>query len=242
MSGFLCTLGVLCGESSCCQGIQSEGHFYIPFAIHRAAGAYNAAVLVSEFFWIAWVPLPVNWASNQWRDMKPFRISGFLVIALLFVLGNGIPAADGQRWPPTRKEPIEVRLIALAEAYPRTSFFANDEVFIAEQELGKEESRFIKLVYDFLPYQPPLSSYGLDYSLVHIVHAVRDTACDESLWEMRSLQQQKRQSHATPTNWKYALESPINDLDRRQARLRCYRTTSDDYEKALNQPTNQIPY
>lgn len=174
--------------------------------------------------------------------MKPFRISVFFVIAVIFVLGSGIPAADGQRWPTTRKEPIEVRLIALAVAYPRTSFFANDEVFIAEQELGKEESRFIKLVYDFLPYQPPLSAYGLNYSLVHRVHAVRDTSCDESLWEMRSLQQQKRESHATSANWKYALECPIADLDRRQAKLRCYRTTSDDYEKALHEPTNEIPY
>ena len=172
--------------------------------------------------------------------MKPFRISVFCVMAVVFVFGSGIPPADGEPWPMLRKESIEVRLIALAEAYPRTSFFANDEVFIAEQELGKEESRFIKLVYDFLPYQPPLSSYGLNYSLVHRVHAVRDTSCDEDLWEMRSLH--RRQSHAAPGSWKYARECPISDLDRRQARLRCYRTTSDDYERALHEPTNAIPY
>jgi len=145
-------------------------------------------------------------------------------------------------WPAQRKEPIEVRLIALAVAYPRTSFFANDEVFVAEQELGKEESRFIKLVYDFLPYQPPLSSYGLNYSLVHRIHAVRDSTCDESLWEMRSSLEQRRRWEKTQANWKYALECPISDLDRRQARLRCYRTTSDDYEKTLHEPTNEIPY
>ena len=173
--------------------------------------------------------------------MKPFRISVFFVMAVIFVFGSGIPAADGEPWPTLRKEPIEVRLIALAEAYPRTSFFANDEVFIAEQELGKEESRFIKLVYDFLPYQPPLSSYGLNYSLVHKVHAVRDTSCDENLWEMR-WQRQQRQSRATSAIWKYARECPIADLDRRQARLRCYRTTSDDYERALHEPTSEIPH
>src|SRR5229473_3223030 len=135
--------------------------------------------------------------------MKPFRISIFCMFAAMFILISGIHAADGElRWPTLKKEPIEVRLIALAVAYPRSSFFANDEVFIAEQEMGKEESRFIKLVYDFLPYQPPLSSYGLNYSLVHRVHAVRDTSCDENLWEMRSLHQ--RQSHAAPGSWKYA--------------------------------------
>ena len=170
--------------------------------------------------------------------MKPSRsfVVFFFVIAVVFVLSSGIPAADGEPWPTLKKEPIEVRLIALANVYPRSSFFANDEVFIAEQELGTEESRFIKLVYDYLPYQPPLSSYGLNYSLVHKVQALRDTSCDENLWEMRS------QRQATARNWRYAAEIPVVDLDRRQARLRCYRTTSSDYEKAMREPTSEIPY
>ena len=170
--------------------------------------------------------------------MKRSRNSVVFILGLtvMFVLSGAIPAADGEQWPATKKEPIEVRLIALTETYPRTSFFANDEVFIAEQELGKDESRFIKLVYDFLPYQPPLSAYGLNYSLVHTVHAVRDTLCDENLWEMRW------QRQATAGSWKYAADSPAADLERRQARLRCYRTTSSDYEKALREPTNEIPY
>src|SRR5438309_6116067 len=146
--------------------------------------------------------------------MKPLRIPFLTAAGVMFLLLSEIPAADGQlRWSHQQKHEIEVRLIALAEAYPRSSVFATDEVFVAEQELSKEESRFIKLVYDFLPYEPPLSSYGLDYSLVHKVHAVRDTSCDESLWQMRSLIEQQRQSHATPSDWKYALESPISDLD-----------------------------
>lgn len=158
------------------------------------------------------------------------------VLAAIFVFSSGMPPADGEQWPSTRKQPIQVRLIALAQAYPRTSFFANDEVFIAEQEMGKDESRFIKLVYDFLPYQPPLSSYGLDYSLVHVVQAERDTSCDETLWEMRS------QRRAMAETWKYAPDSPVADLDRRQARLRCFRTTSSDYEKAVREPTSELPY
>src|SRR5436309_7515419 len=144
--------------------------------------------------------------------MKRLGIPLFCLAGAMFVLFSGRPAADGQlHWSTQRKEPIEVRLIALALSYPRSSFFANDEVFIAEQQLGKEESRFIKLVYDFLPYQPPLSSYGLDYSLVHRVNAVRDATCDESLWQMRSSLEQRRQSNVTPANWKYEVESPIAD-------------------------------
>jgi hypothetical protein len=172
--------------------------------------------------------------------MRYSRISVLWVAGLVFLLLSGIPTADGQlHFLHSKKQEIEVRLIALAISYPRSSFFSNDEVFVAEQQLGKEESRFIKLVYDFLPYQEPLSNSGLNYSLVHKVNAVRDTTCDESLWQMRSLMQQKHQPNS---RWKYAAESPISDLDRRQARLRCYRTTSDDYEKALNQPTNEVPY
>jgi hypothetical protein len=161
---------------------------------------------------------------------------------LLLLLLSGTPAADGElHWPAPKKEAIEVRLIALAATYPKSSFFANDEVFVAEQELAKEESRFIKLVYDFLPYQNPLSS-SMDYSLVYTFHAVRDTNCDESLWQMRVLHQQHRNANASNSDWKYAAYSPIGDLDRRQARLRCYRTTSDDYEKALRAPTSEMPY
>jgi hypothetical protein len=175
--------------------------------------------------------------------MKVQRISRLTAAGLIFVLCSGTTLADGQLHVLTvRKQHIEVRLIALAIAYPRTSFFANDEVFIAEQELAKEESRFIKLVYDFLPYQVPLSSYGLNYSLVHRVNAVRDTSCDESLWEMRTaLEQRQRAEHAS-VGWKYAAETPVADLDRRQARLRCYRTTSDDYERVYREPTSESPY
>jgi hypothetical protein len=175
--------------------------------------------------------------------MRLRPIPFFCFVTVAFLLLSGSPGADGElRWPTSKKEPIEVRLIALAIAYPRSSYFANNEVFIAEQELSKEESRFIKLVYDFLPYQPPLSSHGLDYSLVHKVHAVRDTACDETLAGMKSLMRQQRQSNAENSDWKYALDCPIADLDRRQARLRCYRTTADDYDKSLHQPTTETPY
>ena len=175
--------------------------------------------------------------------MKAHRVTRLTAAGLMFILLTGGSVADGQlHFNTVRKEQIQVRLIALAIAYPRTSFFANDEVFIAEQELAKEESRFIKLVYDFLPYQAPLSSYGLNYSLVHRVNAIRDTACDESLWEMRTALEQRRGSDRSVAVWRYATETPVSDLDRRQARLRCYRTTSDDYERVYREPTNQTPY
>jgi hypothetical protein len=174
--------------------------------------------------------------------MKPHRIPLLILAGSMFVLISGTSTADGQLHWSSRKQPIDVRLIALAVAYPRSSVFANDEVFVAEQQLGKEESRFIKLVYDFLPYQSPLSTYGLDYSVVYRFHAVRDTSCDENLWEMRSRQRRQPRARSAENDWKYAHDTPIADLDFRQARLRCYRTTSDDYENAQREPTNEIPY
>ena|SRR5581483_7169657 len=175
--------------------------------------------------------------------MVSFRIPLSLAVGVVLLLLTAIPAADGQmHWPRFQKKEIEVRLIALAVEYPRSSFFANDEVFVAEQELSQDESRFIKLVYDFLPYQSPLSESGLNYSLLHVVNAVRDTTCDESLWQMRDFMKQQRRAEQPNSSWKYAAQSPIDDLDRRQARLRCYRTTSDDYQKAEHAPTNEIPY
>src|ERR1700736_1796768 len=139
--------------------------------------------------------LQVQYPKTRARSMKSLRISAFCALGIVFLLFSGLPAADGQlHWPRPRKQEIEVRLIALAVEYPRSSFFANDEVFVAEQELSKEESRFIKLVYDFLPYESPLSDSGLNYSLVHKVNALRDTGCDENLWEMRALMNQQRRT------------------------------------------------
>lgn len=172
--------------------------------------------------------------------MKAIHTLVFWSITVLLLFG-GLPPAVADHWP-SRKHEIEVRLIALAIAYPRSSFFANDEVFVAEQELSNEESRLIKLVYDFLSYQPPLSESGLNYSMVHTINAVRDTTCDETLWEMRLLMQNRLRAEQPNASWKYSTENPIADLDRRQARLRCYRTTSDDYERATHEPATGRPY
>ena len=78
----------------------------------------------------------------------------------------------------------------------------------------------------------------VSYSLVHRVQAIRDVTCDEPLWEMRK---ELRKSDLRTTQFSYASDSPI-DLERRQARLRCYRITSDGYETAVWHPTNEVPY
>src|ERR1700756_3545629 len=80
----------------------------------------------------------------------------------------GPEAVHGQlRWQPPKLESMRLRLVALAWNHPRSSFFGSEEVFIAEKQLTKDESRLVKLVFGFLPYQPRLSDYGMDYSVTH---------------------------------------------------------------------------
>src|SRR5215471_4288405 len=103
---------------------------------------------------------------------------GFLAVILLLpamtCFAGSDKQAEGLRWPaPPRKAPMRVRLVALALADPRFSFFSSHEVFVAETEIGHEEWSLIKLVFTFLPYQPRLLESGFDYSVVHKVSAWR---------------------------------------------------------------------
>lgn len=134
------------------------------------------------------------------------------------------PAAAELHWQSAKKEHLKIRLVALAIAYPRSSYFSSQEVFVAEQEIAKDETRLVKLVYNFLPYQPRLSEYALDYSVQHEILAARDSNCDEALSQVGF------QGHP---NFKYAVDSPELDLKTRRT-LRCYQTSAEDYDKPLH--------
>jgi hypothetical protein len=166
--------------------------------------------------------------------MKHFTIA-ILVLIGTCVIRNPEPAQAQLRWPNSKKEELRVRLVALATADPRSSFFTTREVFVAEKEVGHEEWSLIKLVFTFLPYQPRLSESGLDYSLVHEFTAQRDPICDETLAQMTSGPDHEQ------LNLKYAAESPARDLERRRTPLPCYQTTADDYTKADREPIPPPP-
>jgi hypothetical protein len=134
-------------------------------------------------------------------------------------------------WRPEKKENLRVRLIALAEADPRSTFFSNHEVFVAAEQLEKDESRLVKLVYEFLPYQPRLSESDFDYSVVHEIRAVRDAGCDQSLAQMST--DQRTRAHVP---LKYAADSPVLNTNRHRSIIPCYSTTPEDYTKAVHEP------
>jgi hypothetical protein len=124
---------------------------------------------------------------------------------------------------------VQLRVIGLAWAPPRSSYFSNFEVFIAEKFLNKEESQFIKLVYVFLPYQPRLSEYGFDNSKVRRLRVTRDPTCDESLMQMTWPEGENGPAASHHSSDAQASTSP----DPNNA-LPCYRTTADDYRRTVS--------
>ena len=114
-------------------------------------------------------------------------------------------------------------------------------MFIAEDEFEKNETRLVKIVYDFLPYQPPLSDAGMDYDVIHEISAVRDPSCDESMSHMASEMLADPTPEGDHPMWKYSAEAPNIDVDHRNAALRCYRTRAEDYNRQIRVPIEREP-
>src|SRR6266567_3138512 len=136
------------------------------------------------------------------------------------------PVIDNSRGPVT--EEMAIRLIGLALALPSSSYFSNYEVFIAEIRISKVASQLIKLVYVSLPYQRRLSEYGLSNSRVYKLRVSRDRTCDESLLQMTWPETDPHPGSQSST------DSPGLSPNDRNGMLPCYRTTADDYRKALS--------
>jgi hypothetical protein len=185
--------------------------------------------------------------------MRPARtrVSAVVTALVLAVLCAifGRESAEGKlHWQQDdKKEQIHVRLVALAWRHQRSSFFANEEIFLAEKELTLGESRLVKLVYGFLPYQPRLSEIGFDYSRIHQMRATRDPSCDEPLSQITSrgkteTPEEDVAAHPSEENGlKYSNDAPDLDVPQHHRRnpLPCYLTSADDYTKSVQQPVNE---
>jgi hypothetical protein len=152
------------------------------------------------------------------------------------IQGSG-KAAEGLHWPDLpKKARIRVRLVAVALALPRSSFFSSLEVLVAEKEIGEEEFSLIKLVFSYLPYQPRLSESGFDYSVVHEVSAWRNPDCDETVAQLTTRSLPDRHEPMI-----YSRNVPREDLDLRRIPLPCYETRADDYIKSSLEPIPAPP-
>jgi hypothetical protein len=145
--------------------------------------------------------------------------------------GQGAPtalssAAAGPHEPATIEVPLH--LIAPVLALPGSSYFSNYEVFIAERKLANRKRQLIKLVYVSLPYQRRLSEYDPSDWMVAKLRITRDQSCDEGLMQMTWPETDPRPA-AQPS-----ADSPALSSGDRNEKLPCYRTTADDYRRAVS--------
>jgi hypothetical protein len=144
------------------------------------------------------------------------------------IIASSVPETGGDRKHPTFQD-VQLRVISLTWAPSRSSYFSSFEVFIAEKWLNKKESEVIKLVYEFLPYQRRLSEYGSGDLKVRRLRVTRDSTCDESLMQMAWPEYENG-----PAGSHHSGDAqPSTPADRNNA-LPCYRTTADDYRRAVS--------
>jgi hypothetical protein len=153
----------------------------------------------------------------------------------VFCVTCGREQARGElRWEIAKRQPLQVRLIALELSDPRSSFFSSHEVFVAAQQMGPSELRLVKLVYEFLPYQPRLSEYGMSYSTLHEIMAVRDPNCDETLAHLTG---DDKGRVKLPLD--YSPDAPPLNVQEHHNALPCFDTSATDYTRAIHRPASK---
>jgi hypothetical protein len=141
---------------------------------------------------------------------------------------SSVPQTGGDRKHPIFQD-VQLRVISLTLAPSRSSYFSSFEVFIAEKWLNNNESELIKLVYEFLPYQQRLSEYGSDDLKVPRLRVTRDSTCDESLMQMAW-----PEGENGPPGSHHSGDTLASTATDRNNALPCYRTTADDYRRAVS--------
>jgi hypothetical protein len=171
--------------------------------------------------------------------MTRISFSSLVLMLAVCIVGGTETARGNLPWSMPKKQSMRLRLVALAWNHPRSSFFASEEIFIAEKELTKDETRLVKLVYEFLPYQPRLSEEGLDYSTLHELRAARDPHCDETLSQITT--GREGDWRQDPSQLKYSTDAPPVNPSRYKAPLPCYVTNAEDYTKPIHSETDSQP-
>jgi len=170
------------------------------------------------------------------KPVKPWACC-IILFALASLVSAPTPARGELQWQSLKMEPLRLHLVALAWNHPRSSFFASEEVFIAEKQLTKDETQLVKLVYGFLPYQPRLSDNAFDYSTVHELRAARDPDCDETLAQIAT--GKVGDWHAEGSQLRYYKDAPKLNPARTKRSLPCYVSSADDYNKPVREPENE---
>ncbi|MGB9203967.1 MAG: hypothetical protein WCB94_08320 [Terriglobales bacterium] len=139
------------------------------------------------------------------------------------------PAANNEN--KSTFEELPLNSLGLVFAAPGTSYFSNFEVFVAKGGIAKDKMQLVKLVYEFLPYQRRLSEYDLSKTSGKVIklRVTPDPSCNESLGRiMQPYSDPTRASAQYPK-----LPAALRDFDLNLV-LPCYRTTADDFQKAIS--------
>jgi len=189
-------------------------------------GGQRVSSVLAAGMQIAPLPAAIHPAGDLSRSGGATTLANGLPGRLL--PGEIIPNHEGtlaDTKEPDTKE-LSVNFMVPALILPMSSYFSNYEVFIAEQRLTRHQSRLIKLVYEFLPYQPRLSDYGPNHPGIENLRATRDRSCDQALMQAAS------SARTVPLSLSGRLELSATTLEQQQSTLECYRTTADDYRRA----------
>lgn len=146
------------------------------------------------------------------------------------LVASSTKAAGNNENRPTIEE-LPLASLGLVFAAPGTSFFSNFEVFVAKRRVGKDQLQLMKLVYEFLPYQRRLSEYHLDDLPPRVIklRVIPDPSCNESLGRII-----EPHTEAARTGKAYPQLPPELRSADLNAVLPCYRTTAEDFQKAMS--------
>jgi hypothetical protein len=146
-------------------------------------------------------------------------------------VGDAPPTRAGNNENKSTVEELPLGSLGLVFAAPGTSYFSNFEIFVAKGGIGKDQMQLIKLVYEFLPYQRRLSEYDFNKMPGKVIklRVTPDPSCKESLG--RILQPYTDPVRATTEYPK--LPAALRNFDLNLV-LPCYRTTADDFQKAMS--------
>jgi hypothetical protein len=146
-------------------------------------------------------------------------------------VGDASPTPAGNNKNKSTVEELSLGSLGLVFAAPGTSYFSNFEVFVAKGGVGKDHMQLIKLVYEFLPYQRRLSEYDFNKTPGKVINlrVTPDPSCSESLGHIM----QPYIDPARTTGEYPKLPAALRDFDLNLV-LPCYRTTAEDFQKAMS--------
>jgi hypothetical protein len=190
-------------------------------------GNQRASSLLASGMQIAPLPAAIHPAGDRSRSGGPTTLTSGLPGGLLpgeIIANHEETLADTKELPDTKE--LNVNFMVPALVLPMSSYFSNYEVFVAEQRVTRHQSRLIKLVYEFLSYQPRLSDYGPNYPGIENLRATRDRSCDQALMQVAS------SATTVLGSLSGRLQLSAKSLEQQQSTLECYRTTADDFRRA----------